>query len=365
MRFRCARQKLLEAFQVVGAVVSGRSIKQIYESVKVVSRDGELELLATDLEVAIRYVVPEVEVIEGGALTVPAARMTSILREVREEDVEVTWSDNATHVSAAGSQFKILGEDPEEFPQIPEMTEGSTFRISRDVFRSLIERTGFAAAKERTRYALNGILLLVNGSQARCVTTDGRRLALMEGEVDNPDEIEVNAIVPAKGMIQMVRSLADEDETLEFRIDENQALARTSRAVVASRLVEGAFPNWEEVIPVNSAHLVEMGREALLGALRKAKLLTNQESRSVRLRFSDGKLVIASRALEVGEARVEIDAPYDGPELEIGFNPDYIIEALNVVKTETLRFELNGPTSPGKFSDGEAFTYVVMPVSLE
>ncbi len=108
-----------------------------------------------------------------------------------------------------------------------------------------------------------------------------------------------------------------------------------------------------------------MGREPLLGALRKAKLLTNQESRSVRLKFSDGKLVIASRALEVGEARVEIDAPYDGPELEIGFNPDYIIEALNVVKTDQLTFELNGPTSPGKFSDGEAFTYVVMPVSLE
>jgi DNA polymerase-3 subunit beta len=365
MRFRCARQKLLEAFQVVGAVVSGRSIKQIYESVKVVSRDDELELLATDLEVAVRYVVPEVEILEGGALTVPAVRMRDILREIREDDVEVAWSESATHVSAGGSQFKVLGEDPEEFPRIPEMAGGATFRVARDTFRTLIDRTGFAAAKERTRYALNGILLLVSGTVIRCVTTDGRRLALMEGEVENPDEIEVEAIVPAKGMAQMVRALTEEDESLDIHVDENQALARTSRAVIASRLVEGAFPNWQEVIPANSAHLVEMDRDELIGALRRAKLLTNQESRSVRLRFAEGKLVIASRALEVGEARIELDVPYEGPELEIGFNPDYVIDALNVVRAERVHLELNGPTSPGKITDGESFTYVVMPVSLE
>jgi DNA polymerase-3 subunit beta len=365
MRFRCTRQRLLEGFQVVGAVVSSHAIKQIYESVKVVTRAGSLELLATDLEVAIRYVVPEVEIVEAGALAVPAARMTGILREIREDEVEVAWQDGATHVTAGGSRFTVLGEDPEEFPRIPEMEEGRMITIPKAAFKELIERTSFAAAKERTRYALNGILLLVNGTEIRCVATDGRRLALTQGEAENPEEIEVEAIVPAKGMGMMLRTLADEDEALELRIDESQASARTSRAVVASRLVEGVFPKWQEVIPARCAHEIELDRVELIGALRKAKLLTNQESRSVRLRFEEGRLVIASRALEVGEARVEMDVTFDGPEVEVGFNPDYLIEALNVVRGETVRFAFNGPTSPGKLTDGESFTYVVMPVSLE
>lgn len=365
MRFRCERQKLLEAFQVVGAVVSGRSIKQIYESVKIVSREDSLELVATDLEVAIRYALNDVAIETPGALTVPAARMTAILREMKDEQVDVSWEDGATHVQASGSQFKILGEDPEEFPQIPTMGEDRTFSIARDAFRSLIERTAFAAAKERTRYALNGVLLLVSGGEATCVTTDGRRLAMASMAVDNPEEIEVDAIVPVKGMLQMVRSLTDEDETLALRIDDNQAMARTSRAMVACRLVEGAFPNWREVVPVNCAREVDLNREQTIAALRKAKLLTNQESRSVRLKFEKERLIIASRALEVGEARVEIEIPYDGESIEIGFNPEYVIDALNVSSSETVRFGLNGPTSPGKLTDGEKFTYVVMPVSLE
>jgi DNA polymerase-3 subunit beta len=209
MRFRCARQKLLEAFQVVGAVVSGRSIKQIYESVKIVTRDNALELLATDLEVAIRYSLPDVEIPEPGALTIPAARMTGILREIREDEIDIAWSEGATHVTAGGSQFKVLGEDPEEFPQIPEMGEDRSLTISRDTFQTLYERTAFAAAKERTRYALNGILLLVSGTSVTCVTTDGRRLALAEGETQNPEGLEVEAIVPSKGMAQMIRSFAE------------------------------------------------------------------------------------------------------------------------------------------------------------
>jgi DNA polymerase-3 subunit beta len=119
------------------------------------------------------------------------------------------------------------------------------------------------------------------------------------------------------------------------------------------------------VIPVNCAHEVDLSREDLVTALRKAKLLTNQESRSVRLCFEEGRLIIASRALEVGEARVKLDVPYEGPALEIGFNPDYVLEALQVMKSDTFRLGLNGPTSPGKITDGGRFTYVVMPVSLE
>jgi DNA polymerase III subunit beta len=365
MKFRCTRQMLLEGFQVVGAVVSTHAIKQIYESVKVVTRDGSLELLATDLEVAIRYVIPEAEIIEAGALAVPAARMTGILREIREDEVEVSWQDGATNVTAGGSRFTVLGEDPEEFPRIPEMGEGRTITIPKQTFRELIERTAFSAAKERTRYALNGILLLVQGSEVRCVATDGRRLALALGETENPEEIEVEAIVPAKGMSMMLRTLSDDDEVLELRIDDNQASAKTSRAIVASRLVEGVFPKWQEVIPANCSHEIELDRIELIGALRKAKLLTNQESRSVRLRFGEGRLVIASRALEVGEAHVEMNVEFDGPEVEVGFNPDYLIEALNVVKSEKVLFAFNGPTSPGKLTDGDTFTYIVMPVSLE
>ncbi len=366
MKFRLDRQRFLEAVQLVGAVITPRAIKPIYESLKIVSRDGGIEILATDLEVGIRFFLDDVAVDEPGAMTIPASRLSPILREVSDETIEINWRNQTCEIVAEGSRFKVLCENPEDFPEIPEFEEEGMFAVPTEGFTSLVGKTAFAAAKEKARFALNGIQVSVDGDGMTCVATDGRRLALMTGPSENPDGIERSGIVPTKGMNLMVRVLTEGDEAIRMNLGESLCLARTRRAVISSRLVEGQYPPVKDVIPANSAHCVNLDRAAFIAALRKARILTNQESRVVRLGFEpEGRLLIDAQAVEVGEAHVEMAIEYDGPSMRLGFNPEFLLEGLAVAEGESIKFEFSAPNSPGKMVDGTGYTYVVSPVSLE
>jgi DNA polymerase-3 subunit beta len=298
-------------------------------------------------------------------MVVPAARLTSILREVKDERISFGWDRNVLSVDCQGSRFKVMGLPADEFPEIPGFPEQAAISLPSRLFGRMVNRSAFATAREKMRYALNGILLLLRENEIQMVGTDGRRLAHVRGEVENPEGVEIRAIVPTKGMTQIAKSLGEGDETVDLALSDNQLAARTSQAVVVSRLVEGSYPNFEEVIPVNCERQASMGREDLIGALRKAALLTNKESQSVRFRFSSGMLSLTARAVEVGEAHVELPIDFSGETVEIAFNPTYVIDGLSIMDVETVEFEFRNPTSPAKLTDGQDFTYVVMPISIE
>lgn len=369
MRFTCSREKLLGGLQIVGSVVSTRGMKPVYESVLIRSRDGALEMMGTDLEVAIRFHLTDedggIRIEEAGALVVPAARLTAILREVKDDQVDFTWEQNILTVECVGSRFRIMGLPEEEFPEIPDFPEQAPITVPSALFQRMVARTSFAAAREKMRYALNGVLLLLKDNRLQMIGTDGRRLAHSGATIDDPTGADLKAIVPTKGMMQISKVVGEEEETIDLALGNNQLSARTAHAVVVSRVLEGSFPPFEDVIPVNCERKARVRRTDLIAAVRKAALLTNKESQSVRWTFGEGSLKLTARAAEVGEAHVSLDIEYEGEPAEIAFNPAYVLDGLNVIEAETVTFEFRNPSSPAKMTDGDEFTYVVMPISIE
>jgi DNA polymerase III subunit beta len=229
MKFRCSRERLLSGLQTVGSVVSTRGMKPVYESVLILSRDGQLQLHGTDLEVAIRYYLADdsLKVEEQGSLVVPAARLTSILKEVGDEEVDFSWSDHVLSVDCERSHFRVNGLPAEEFPEIPDFPERESIKLPSHIFERLVARSAFAAAREKMRYALNGVLFLLKGELLQMVGTDGRRLAYAASTVSNPENTEIKAIVPTKGISQMARIISG-DEEIDLSIKDNQLAARRS-----------------------------------------------------------------------------------------------------------------------------------------
>ena len=374
MKFTCPRAALVEALQAVSGVVPTRGIKEVFESVRVeASRKDGLTLLGTDLEVSLRFTVPPadgLEVAEDGVLLAPARRLAAILHELPDGPVSVAWSKGVCSVKASAGSWRVTGGDPADFPaiEIPETAGG--VQVESGVLKDLVARTSFAAAKEKMRYALNGVLLLVKGDDLQGVATDGRRLSLVQAKCRNPGKKSSRAIVPTRALTQLVRVLREEDAEVRLAFSESQVAAATGRAVVLARLVEGAFPNFEEVIPVNCERKATLSRDDLAAGLRRASVLfaarEGPAGSSVRLKFEEGRdLVVSATVADVGEAVVSIPCRYQGKGEEVGYNAGFLVEALGVCTQGEVSFEFNNRQSPGRLSDGEKFTHVVMPVTLE
>jgi len=372
MKAACDRATLTRGVQVASAVVSPRSPKPALGCIKITAEKDAMTLLATDLEVGVRIELDKMDVQEPGIGLVPADRFHAILRELDEDTVAISTTEQETTIEAPGSHFTILGDDPEDFPEVPEFSEAGAFAVAADDMLALAERTLFATAKENTRYALNGVLWEVDGKNVTLVATDGRRLSLARGKCKDGPEETITAIVPSKAMQLIVRCLTDAAETkgaARIVIGEKDIVVEAppadgSRSVIYSRLVDGHFPKYEDVIPKDFDKKATMGTGAFLAAVRKAALLTNEESRGVTLKFSGNELVITSRTPEMGEAEIRMAVAYEGEDLEIGFNPQYLMDAAKVIDAEELAFTFKSPSKPGVILEGKTFTHVVMPVSI-
>jgi len=365
MRIKCQTEALHDAFQVVGSVVQQRPTRPILSSVLLSASPDGAQLQATDLEIAIRFEVQGVEVEEPGQVAVPQGRVTSILRETADETVLLWTEDGHCIISASDSEFRLPVEAADEFPEIPVFDEAKCYELDRREFGDMVVKTSFAAHKGKHRYALNGVLLVIEPDKVRMVATDGRRLAHIERKGKNPGATDESVIVPTKALEQIIRVLVDEDEKIRVNIRENQLVAKTVRATVSTRLVEGHFPPYESVVPKDCDKKVALDRERLHSAVRRAALLTSDESSSILLHFGAKKVRVTSAAPETGEAKVEFPIAYEGGEFEIGFNPHFLTEFLRVLEEDTIRAEFRDPSTAGLFRAGKDFIYVVMPVSRE
>jgi len=372
MKTVCDRATLTRGVQVASGVVAPHSPKPALGCIKMEAQQDAIILLATDLEVGIRIRLDKMEVGEPGAGLVPADRFHAILRELEEDTISISCTEQETTIEAPNAHFTVLGDNPEDFPQVPEFPEAGAFEIAADELLSLAERTLFATAKENTRYALNGVLWEVEGKDVTLVSTDGRRLSLARGKCSGGPEEKVSAIVPSKAMQLIQRCLGDVTEAKEparVVIGEKEILLAAppvdgARRTVYSRLVDGHFPKYEDVIPKEFDKKATVSTSGFLASVRKAALLTNEESRGVTLKFSAGELVITSRTPEMGEAEIRMAAQYEGEDLEIGFNPAYLMDAAKVVDTEEVTLSLKSASKPGVLTEGKHFTHVIMPVSI-
>jgi len=356
---------LQEALGVAGGIVISRSPKPVLACVKLIAAENVLTVLATDLEVGARYQVTAVQVAEEGEALIPAERLNGIVRESADEESLTIETDNqACQVRGAAGRFKIYGYDAAEYPAVAEFTEEPDFQVEASALSEMIGKTLFATAKAHSHYAISGVLWEASGKKLQLVATDGHRLAMAKGSTVKSTARDVTAIVPAKLMGLIQRLAGETDEAIDVKIEENQILVRTSRAVLISSLVQGNFPKYSDVVPKETARKAGINARLFEHRLRQAALLTDEESRGVRLSFRGNQVTLSSRVPEAGEAELTCEAAYDGEDIDIAFNPAFLIEALRVVDTEKISFEMNASNKPAMIKAGNDFLYVLMPVDL-
>ncbi len=368
MHFRCDKDDLHKAVQGVLGVVASKGVHPVYESVQIMADADALTLQATDLEIGMRVVVGPGDALtieQPGTAVVPAQRLAAILRELPPGPVVFDWNADRREcrLKAGSSRFKLQGPSPEDFPEIPDIGGAEEVAVAASALRRMIKRTAFAAAKERMRYALNGLLLQVEGEKVEFVATDGRRLALESDACSNPGGAALRAIVPTKGFQQLERSLGDTTETVWLAVGNNHFRARTGNVTIVSRLVEGSFPGYREVVPATCSHSATIRRDAFHAALRRVALVTSRDAQCVRLTLENDAMTVSARSTE-GSAEERIPCGYTADQEVLGFNPEFLLDALAVLEGDDVMFEWNGKASPGKITEG-SYTYVVMPVSIE
>ncbi|MCO6437728.1 MAG: DNA polymerase III subunit beta [Phycisphaerae bacterium] len=367
MKLNFNREEMADALRAVCAVAAARTPKPVLRCVRLEARSDVLLLSATDLELALRAAVSQVEVGKTGETLVVADTLSRIVSECNDDVLTAETKGNHLHIRGSGSHFQIVTQDPADFPAVPTMEDGPDFTVSDGVLRKLVEWTAFAAARESTRFAINGVLWETKDSKLTLAGTDGRRLSVAHGELMGAPVREIpSVIVPGKALSLFNRLHADSEGAVGVKILPSQILLSVGGALVSSSLVEGHFPDYRSVIPSDCDRVLELETDEFLGALKRAALLTNEESKGVRFSLKDGELTLSSRAPEQGEASVSIPVQYKGEPMEIGFNPVFLLDVLKVAQgqAERITFALKDANRPGLLRSGEGFLYVVMPVNL-
>jgi len=346
-------------------VVPLNSTRPVLANVRLQAAEGEITLYATDLEIAARVQLDAVKVARKGTALLPARETAALLRELSDPTVTLETTEQRTRIEAGGGSFVLLGDDPEQYPQ--EAPPGADKRVSVPSARMLrmVQETVFAAAREETRYAINGVLMELQDGCLRLVATDGRRLSLSYQNLEG-GKTTFRAVVPLRVLATLQRAIPDgSKDDLQVGVADNGKQIRFTfgRVVLDSQLLESRFPDYEGVIPKAAETSVAMNRPLLESCLRRASILTSDDLRMVRFQVDDSTLKITAESTHRGRAEVAMDVKVKGAGGGISFNPDYILEALRQSEQEEIRLDMSDDSMPAKFTLGESFTYVVMPIS--
>jgi len=368
MNLTIAKDELINGLQSVQNVVSTRTTLPILSNVLMRAEEGRLELTATDLDVTVTCAV-EAQVRKPGQTTVPVKRLFGIVRELSNNEIDMEVDEkNTCSVRCGPSFFKINGLSAEEFPPAPKFKEDKKVVLNQDSVRTMMRKTSYAISTDESRYVLNGIYFSLKDHKLTMVATDGRRLAMVDEEVDVSDKSEGDFIVPAKAVNELNRLLQESGE-LEIKYSENQAsfalkAEKGFPVVIVTKLIEGNYPNYRQVIPGEAKERVALVREELVHALKRADIMTSDKANSVKMAFTKNNLSITANSPDVGEARESLAINYKGPDIAVAFNPKYLIDPLNALAEDEVYMELIDELSPGVLKINGPFLYVVMPMRL-
>jgi DNA polymerase-3 subunit beta len=366
MKITIPQPAFLKTLQTVEHAVNDRSTLPILANVLVETKENELTLTATDLDVGIQCRFPLTAPVEPGAVALPARKLTTVIRELPDDVVVLEAKKNHTAtVNCGASHFRIPGLPAEDFPALPLSPDGPQVRLPQAMLKALITKTSHAMSMEETRFILNGALLTAQKKTLSMVATDGRRLAVAQAGVNESSGQPFQVVVPAKTIRELGRLLQpdDEDDVLIAPLKDNQVTFRFGPVTVVSRLIEGQFPQYEKVIPapVKTAFSAPVGQ--LTSAIRRASLMTTATSQAVVFDLSAGKLVVSKESAELGSAREELPVDYDGPAMTIAFNPEFWLDALKTLEDDEVRVEVAGPDRPAVIRQAD-FTYLVLPMKV-
>jgi DNA polymerase-3 subunit beta len=363
MKFSVSKDKLLEGLSTVQNVVSTRTTLPILSNVLLQAVEGELRLTTTDLDVGVRGRV-EAQVERTGATTLPARRLFSIVRELPAAEIyaEVD-TKNLASIRSGSSYFKIMGLPEEEFPPLARFENAKEFLIAQKDLKDALRKTSYAISTDETRYVLNGILFSFKDNKLTSVATDGRRLALVDLELEFPRSQEIDVIIPTKAVLELQRLVKEEGE-VKLSIGENQIAFELNDALLVSKLIEGNYPNYRQVIPSEAKERITLEREIFLNAVRRVSLLASEKSNSVKLIFSKGNMDIVAVTPDVGEAKESLPVMYKGKDFSIAFNPEFLMAPLRNLPNDEVFLDLIDEMSPGVIKIHGAFLYVLMPMRL-
>jgi len=366
MKLSTSRESLLKPLQAVIGVVERRQTMPVLANVLLVASDGELSVTATDLEVELSATSAVDSVTAPGEITVPGRKLLDICRALEDgSEVKLSLKGDRVTVQSGRSKFVLSTLPAAEFPLIEDAAMDRQFTMSQADLSRLLDRTHFSMAQQDVRYYLNGLLLESGDGKLRAVATDGHRLALSDTALDGESGVRNQVIVPRKGVVELQR-LLEGDEDVQFALSDNHIRVVVGGIRFTSKLIDGRFPDYDRVIPDNETHVLKADRETLRHALQRAAILSNEKYRGVRLEFMPGKIKIQANNPDQEEAEEEVEVDYDGQEMEIGFNVNYLLDALAAVENSEVEFGLSDPGSscivraPG---DKDSL-YVVMPMRL-
>ncbi|MBU0683215.1 MAG: DNA polymerase III subunit beta, partial [Candidatus Omnitrophica bacterium] len=348
MELKVTKQNLVDSIQIVQNAVSLKSSLPILGNVLLETDKDSLRLTATDLDIGICSTIPA-EIIFEGSITVPAKKFFDIVKSLPEES-EVFLSmkkNNFVNIKSGKAQFRIIGLPKEEFPQLPVFKDKDSIIVENNMLKEMLNLTEFAVSRDDTRYVLNGMLLSIKGDNISLVATDGRRLAVSKKKLLQKTLVDREVIIPTK-TAQEVKRLLMENGEVGIKFSDNQIMFDFPNSFILSRLIEGEYPNYRNVIPDKNDKEISVSREEFLSATKRASIFTDQDSLAVKLSIKKKKITISKNTPYLGEAKEEIGAEYSGTdELEIGFNPKYLIDVLKSLADEQIVFEVNDATKPG------------------
>jgi DNA polymerase-3 subunit beta len=360
---------LLRELQLFQGIVERKNTIPILANVLIEATDGEVRMLATDLEVGLRSRC-DATVTKRGILTLPAKKLYEIVKALPETDVRIEADKNGVKVAADRFDSRMQTLPREDFPSLPEATGTVSATLPRDVLKQMVGKTQFAITGEDTRYFLNGALFILRGDSMKLVSTDGHRLALVSvpRTTDGPPDEEVRVILPRKTLLELGRLLSDGEGDIIYERGENHLFFNIGGRLLISRMIDGQFPAFERVIPKSNDKRVEFDRDRLTSAVRRVALLSNERSRAVKFTMDAGKVEIASSSPEFGEAKEVLMVDYTDAAVTICFNAQYVLDFLGVVETDSVALEFKDEMSQAVMkpigAEGYDYTYVIMPMRV-
>tara|TARA_B100000749_G_scaffold122825_1_gene93882 strand:- start:125549 stop:126664 length:1116 start_codon:yes stop_codon:yes gene_type:complete len=352
-------------------IVEKRNTMPILVNVLLEAKDNKLTLFSTDLEVSLTDSV-DAEILEPGRSAVNAKSLFDIVKELPSGELQIeTLENHWMKVTMGTSEFNIVGISPDEYPVFPTYNTDEFTQVESKIFTEMIEKTIYSVSNDETRYHLNGVFFeKLKGSENSCrmVATDGHRLSVIDR--DFGDKLAgiggQGVIIPRKGLNEIRKLIEGKDETFEMAVEGAQLIVRTGSTLLMIRLIEGKYPNYQQLIPQSLKQSIRVRKDELYSTLKRVSLLSNQKSKGVTFALSQGRMQVSSNNPEMGDAREELEIDYKGEDFKIGFNAKYILEALNSIGDETVTLEMNDQLSPGlvKPEADNNYTCVVMPMRI-
>ncbi len=370
MRLTCDRTALVDKLTILARGVSTRSALPVLSGVLLQAVEGRLDLYATDMELSIKASLTSgVGIERDGEIVVPARLFSDVVRNLSADEVVIDATESAVKVAGGRAEFALNAWAAADFPQTSTFDMTDAFTVGRDPFTLTLGKVGRAASRDETRPILTGVLVSIAGDKLKMVATDSYRLAVMETTLEAAPGAEVQAIVPAKALTEVARlAAAMGDGDVEIVVSENQVVFHLPDAGggiwIASRLIDGQFPNYKQLVPEKFDHEVRLDRDEFAAAARRVSLLA-QKNAPLRLMFAPGHLRLRALTQDVGQAEETLDVGFDGEEFEIGFNPAYLVDGVDAFDEDEIELKFTTPLRPGLVSGGDgSFVYLIMPIRL-